>query len=50
LEQQSKLKLLQLAYKIALQKEDDGALRKIRIAMDELENGYYDETNGDNKQ
>jgi hypothetical protein len=38
LEQQSKLKLLQLAYKIALQKEDDGALRKIRIAIDELEN------------
>jgi ribosomal protein L12E/L44/L45/RPP1/RPP2 len=38
LEQQSKLKLLQSAYKIAFQKEDDGALRKIRIAMDELEN------------
>ena len=38
MEQQSKLKLLQLAYKIALQKEDDGALRKIRIAIDELEN------------
>jgi hypothetical protein len=38
LEQQSKLKLLQSAYKIALQKEDDGALRRIRIAMDELEN------------
>ena len=38
MEQQSKLKLLQSAYKIALQKEDDGALRKIRIAIDELEN------------
>ena len=38
MEQQSKLKLLQSAYKIALQKEDDGALRKIHIAMDELEN------------
>ena len=38
LEQQSKLKLLQSAYKIATQKEDDGALRRIRMAMDELEN------------
>lgn len=38
LEQQSKLKLLQSAYKIAIQKEDNGALRRIRTAMDELEN------------
>ena len=38
LEQQSKLMQLQSAYKIALQKEDTGAINRIRKAMDELEN------------